>query len=392
MKGENLVGHVMLSNAQNWGRTFTASSGTSANAAVDSVDNISQENGKNNVNMLESYIWWKTNDMFSLKMGRGMFTLADGAVVSANDYEQIPKTFDGVLGAFDFGFMGLNVFGVKGAELGSGNPSAGTAALAYDREQNFYGFSADFKNLPDMIKMANVHLIKEVQDNNTATADATTATAGKDWLRFGLTVGGDWMNVDYKVTYANLSGKRRGLSAAANATNEVTTNASMLDLGAGYTFSDMMKLRIGAVYHMDSGDNDDETKTNNTYDGFHYDKHMYLPETGAISALGNLTYFGAKVTLEPMENTTVGLSYTDYSRSSEKAEVSNAVSHTAGTHKEKGLGNEVNILAGHKYSDAFNIGFRYSMWNYGEYFKKANAVEVKRAGTNQWLVSATLKF
>lgn len=404
MKGENLTGHVTLSNAQNWGRDI---------AGGDAVGNITQANSKNNVNLLESYIWWKTNDMFSMRTGRGMFNMADGAVVSPNMYEQIPTTFDGVLGTFDFGFMGLNVFGVKGAELGESTPTYNTqTALAYDKEQNFYGFSADFKNLPDMIKMANVHLIKESQDyqNAALTADATAATANKDWLRFGLTVGGDWMNLDYKATYANLSGKRKALKDdAVNSPKEMKTDAYMLDLGAGYSLPDMMKLRIGAKYHMDSGDNDGDStdrklNTNNTYDGFHVDKKKYLPNTRVITALGNLTYWGLDVSLEPMENTTVGLEYTSYSRSSDKAEVANAMGaagaqHLADTASDftnpntaKGLGSEFSLLAGHKYSEAFNIDFRYSMWTFGDYFKKTDQTEFKRQGINQWFVSGTLRF
>lgn len=113
MKGENLTGHVSLLNAQAWGRDI---------AAGDTADYTTQAANKNNVNMQESYIWWKTNDMFSLRAGRGGFTVADGSVVSANADEQIPTTFDGILGSFDFGFMGFNVFGVKGAELGASTP------------------------------------------------------------------------------------------------------------------------------------------------------------------------------------------------------------------------------------------------------------------------------
>lgn len=432
MKGESFTGHVTLLNAQTWGRDFANSPTAPTVNANDGASSISQSNGKNAVIVHESYIWWKNSDMMSWRIGRGGFTMADGSVVSKNEYEQIPTVFDGVLGSFDLGFMGLNVFGVKGAELGTGD-SGLPYQLAYDRESNFYGVSVDLKNMPDMIKMANIHLIKEIKDPmNTTTALATLNSSddlrglyvGRDYLRYGATVGGDYMNFDYKLTYAGLTGKNRwfrnGTTGDAK-DYDFNVEANMIDFAVGYAMPDMMNFHVGATYHQDSGDKDgarsvgSEASSSNTlngdkksdrYDPFHYDKHKYAAETGVIG-WGNLTAIGLGAEITPLEATTFGLKYLIYSRTSDKDTPNSTITHTAnsdataigtGRNTEKALGTEWSLTANHKYNEAFDIGFRYSMFDPGAYFKKtyaaaaANDADVKRDALSQWWLQAALKF
>lgn len=419
MKGESFTGHVTLLNAQTWGRSTALSGG------ADTATDISQSTAKNLIMLSESYIWWKNSDTMSWRFGRGGMTLADGAVVSMNDYEQIPTVFDGVLGSFDLGFMGLNIFGVKGAEIGTGEtPPA--YQLAYDRESNFYGVSADFKNLPDVLKMANLHLIKEVQDPHRTSA--TAGTAGKDYLRYGLTLGGDTAGFDYKATYAGVTGKDRyfqnGTASGTAKDFDFKVDANMIDAAFGYSMPDMMGFHVGVTYHQDSGDKDgaqvvgsaanpEDTangdKKNGRYDAFHYDKKKYAAQSRVSTPIigwGNLTAIGLGVSLVPVENTTVGLGYNMYSRTSDKDTPNTTISHTAtsetgvlgtGNNTEKALGNELNLTAEHRYSDAFDVNFRYSMFDPGAYFKKTQtsasaSTEVKRDGLSQWFLQARLKF
>lgn len=409
MKGESFTGHVTLLNAQTWGRSI---------ASGDSADEISQGASKNLVMVSESYIWWKNSDTMSWRFGRGGFQIADGSVVSVNDYEQVPTVFDGVLGSFDLGFMALNIFGAKGSEIATGQTDP-VYQLAYDREHNFYGFSADFKNLPDVLKMANAHVIKELQDPHRTST--TAGSSGKDYLRYGVTLGGDTAGFDYKATYAGVTGKDRfhNGGTTGNAKDyDFTVDANMIDAAFGYSMPDMMGFHIGATYHQDSGDKDGVSsatgtvapenaangdKKNGRYDPFHYDKKKYAAQSRVSTPIigwGNLTAIGVGLSLVPVENTTVGLGYNMYSRTSDKDTPNTTITHTqtsASSNNEKALGNELNFTAEHRYSEAFDVNFRYSMFDPGNYFKKSYSAadtytEVKRDGLSQWFLQARLKF
>ncbi len=380
-KGENFTGHLKFLNASTWGRdTTTGDLGTT---------DISRTGQDNTVVMLESWVWWKTNDMMSLRFGRGGMTIADGSVISTNDYEQVPRVFEGVMGSFDFGFAALNVFGVKAAELGTGAASAagGGFVNAYDRESNFSGLSFDFKNLPDALKMANVHVIMETQDVG-AGASASTAN-GKSNTRYGITLGGDTNNFDYKGTYAGVSGKNR----AADPNNDVKVNASMMDFAVGYTLAEMMSMRFGLVYHMDSGDNDDDTKTLNTYDAFHYNKHDYAGKMDMVG-WGNLTYVGGNFTMTPADRTNVGLEYLVFTRSSDKsaATMTGGIAAPGTNSDKKDIGSELDIWADHSYTDAFSMGARIGMFTPGEYLMYSGTTKTEKEGVTDFMVTGTYKF
>ena len=404
IKGEQFTASVKINNNSTWGRELSSG---------DTADEISQGNSDNLMTFADAWVWWKTNDMMSFRWGRGGFTIADGAVVSANDWEAVPTVFDGVLGSFDFGFMHLNVFGVKGAELGTGETPP-SYQLAYDRESNFYGMSADFKNLPDMIKMANIHILKEQQDPVNSAA-AATAVTGKDYIRYGVTVGGDYMGADYKLTYAGVTGKDR---AYKNGTTEAknydfTVDANMIDFAAGYTMAEMMNTRLGLVYHQDSGDSDgiasadyavandhanNGDKKNGTYDPFHYEKHDY---SGLMDIVGwgNLTDIGVVAKTTPMENTTFGRQYHMFTRSNDKtAKAVSGITHTAGAgNTEKAIGNELDFTASHKYTESFDMMFRFSTFSPGAYLTKNRTAagvetEVKRDPITQAFLQAKFKF
>lgn len=384
MKGESLTGHIKFLNAGEWGRDATTGDLTTTD--------ISRTGQDNTVVLLESWVWWKANDMLALRWGRGGMDIADGSVVSKNEYDQVPTVFEGVLGTFDFGFSTLNVFGVKSAELEKVSTSS-----AYDKEANFYGFSFDFKNLPDVIKMANLHVIFENQDKGAvlnATTASPTTLSGKSYTRYGLTIGGDVSGFDFKGTYAGLTGKQR----ATNADNDVTVNASMMDFAAGYTLADMMSMRLGLVYHSDTGENDDNTTTDDQkkttqYDAFHYDTHNYAGKMDIVK-WGNSTYVGGNFKMAPMDKTTLGLEYLVFTRSSTKAAASFATGRVSapGTNDKSDVGSELDFWVDHKYSDAFSTGIRIGMFTPGEYLMYSGATKTEKEGVTDAQIHATYKF
>jgi len=338
-KGEDLTATVTLLNAATWG---TEGNGLSTAGSLSPADT------DNSVLVSEAFVFWKAMDNFALKVGRGAMDLADGSVVSKNDWQQLPSTFEGVLGVYFTEWANVNVFGIKGMN--------DTATSADD--VNFYGASLDFKNLPEVLKMVNFHVLQ-------SKATGMAGVGAKDSkTRYGLTAKGDVAGFDYRATYAMYTGK---LEIGAASTDN---KAHMMDLEVGYSLPDVMNLRVAALYHADSGQ---DTSTDNTrYDAFFYEKHA---NAGLMDILnwGNLTYMKLGVALEPMEMTKVGLDFYKFTKSEKTDTTVGTPAGAAGTDDiittsatEDDLGSEIDLWATKALSNGTELNARVGKFSGGD--------------------------
>lgn len=289
-KGDDLTATVTLLNAGTWG-----------NDGVTNTSGDMTQDGDQGVYVYEAFAFWKAMDNFALKIGRGALDLADGSVVAKNDWEQTPYSFEGAYGAYFTEWANIGVFGVKGMN----DDAANTADV------NFYGLSVDFKNLPEVLKMLNFHVL---QSKATGIDPVGAVTEAKDTkTRYGVTAKGDVAGFDYRATYAMYTGELE-VQAPAPATSKSDHKASMLDAEVGYSLPDVMNMRIHALYHMDSGDDNLTGGDSESYDPFFYEKHS---NAGLMDIVGwgNSTYIKVGVALEPVEATTVGADYYMFSKS-----------------------------------------------------------------------------
>lgn len=341
-KGEDLMGQVTMMANSVWG---DGTLGGTVNGAP------SQDTG-GDMWVYEAWGFWKAMDNMSLRIGRGALQIADGSVIGLNEWEEQPKVFEGVLGTWYSEFANIHAFGVKGLDT-----------LATDEpEANFYGLSVDVKNLPEAIKMANIHLL---QVNKHFVPDTFMGQLSSgSVLRYGLTVGGGMMNIDYKATYAGYSGELK----SGTTTND--QSGSMLDLEAGYTFEDFMKWRIGANYHMDSGDDTTTANENEGYDPFHYNSHEAAGLMDIVE-WGNSTYIKIGTSFQPWENSVVGLDYYMFSLSEETGAPNIGGMWTApaaAATPSDDLGTEIDVYAHKTYANGFSAGLRYGVFTPGDYF------------------------
>lgn len=355
--GEKLSLHTTLLHNTLWGQgDGTTDGGAGLRNGVADAQNMLLVN--------EAYATWMMSDSTSLRFGRGSFTIADGTVISENDWERNPYSFEGVLATHDMEFGRLSGFFVKFADF----PAA--TSVIEDPETNAYGLSLDVKSVPDAIKMLNVHLIKVNRDELTLLGP----TAGEDSMRYGVTVGGETSGVDFNFTYAAVTGENIGERAAGSTAANQDISSNMMDLKVGYTLADVMGLRIGVDYHMDSGTSATSTK-DETYDSFYYQMHQ---NAGKMDILrwGNLSYIGVLLSLKPMENTTVGVDYYMFTQTEKDgASIFGAQNGTglaaAGDVTEDDLGTEIDLWATHKYDNGLEMKARYSMFTPGDEFKAA---------------------
>lgn len=376
-KGESITGRVRMINSMRWGALTGGS-----------TDNTAQPTQTNTNNLLyvnEAWMGWAINSNITMKAGRmALATVADGSVLSTNDWLENPYSSDGVQFIFDYDFGRIGVMGVKATDL----QTAGTAPLSSDPETNFYGISFDAKNLPEWLKIANFHVIQQNRDqsgtvtstnvNTLFTTDA--ANIGLNVMRYGITLGGDVSGVDYGITYAGHQGKviTKGL-VVGSAKDDVNWNSTMLDAKVGYTLADMMGLRIGVGYHQDGGQ-DNSTDSLTGYQPFFYERHANAGRMDLIG-WGNLTSTTVNVAFSPMENTKVGVEYWMFSRTKTEtasaayretqgsSNTNNTIGTASATNKDANIGTEIDVYATHQYDNGLSLTGRFGQFTAGDFLK-----------------------
>lgn len=384
---------------------YAAGTGDSSRGVLDGT-----RDGDNLLLVQEAYGTWNVNDEFNLRFGRGSFTMADGLVISANDWENTPFAFEGILAHYEMEFGRFGAWAAKFAEYSRGMsaatptspanpPTAGSGTDVSDPEANAYGLSFDLKTMPAWLKMVNVHVIKSQKATTPSAGDGTGTQAiafGQDITRYGVSVGGDMMNIDYHVAYAAQSGNYLRTPPTA----KLKTDGHMMHGVVGYKMPDFMNSRISFTYHMDTGKKNTATAEpdkSEAYDPYFYDRHA---NSGLMDIVdwGNLTYMSVGYTLTPMDQTDIGLQYHVFTRTEKKsgntagdnAKGLTGITSAATDDTKDDLGSEIDLVATRKYDSGFSIQARYGMFMPGKAFKLNNAD--KDATISQLFVEAKMNF
>lgn len=350
------AGFSLLHNAY-WGQSDPGVTGSGTGDSANGI-NDGTDNAENMVLVHEAYGTWMAADDLSLKFGRQTFAFGDGSVMDVNDWERVPYAFEGLSANYEmemgtvkaWAFQMAQFTGVSGGAYGSSGSSES------DPHHNTYGLSFDVKGMPEMIKVANIHVIKD----NKATTPGSSTQNGLDALRYGATVGVGMSAMDAKVTYARHEGDTIAQTTNGGATTKSDREGEMWNIDLGYTMEAMMNMRIGAFFHKDSAN---------------YDKYFAeLHENSGMMDLvewGNLTYYGLQVTMSPMDSTTAGLSFHMMKKTDEGTGVTiGNDSHFSGAPAaEEDLGNQINLWAEHKYDGGFSAVARVGHFMPGDAFK-----------------------
>lgn len=365
-KGEDLTATVTLLSAGTWGNVGAGNSSGDITAAGSDSD----------VLVYEAFAFWKAMDNFALKIGRGAMDLADGSVVSKNDWEQTPWAFEGAYGVYFTEWANIGVFGVKGMD-----DEATDTATTSEADVNFYGASLDFKNLPEWLKMLNFHVLSSHATGIDPDGAGAIQGVKDSKMRMGLTAKGDVGAIDYRATYAMYDGEQ--VITGAKSDNE----ASMIDAEVGFGLPDVMNMRIAALYHTDTGDSSAADTKNERYDAFFYEQHA---NAGLMDILnwGNLTYIKVGVALEPAEMTKVGVDYYMFTKSEETdatVGTTNAGTITTLT-TDDDLGSEIDLWYTRALSNSAELNARIGM------FKAGDAIGTTTEDITQASIGATFKF
>ncbi|MGE3975159.1 MAG: alginate export family protein [Bdellovibrionales bacterium] len=367
-RGDSLSGYVSIINHNFWGGTGGRTA--AGDYTYGNNENVGTGTAGNVFIVNEAWGWWKASDMAALKFGRSQMEIAGGAVAGPNDWQAIPNTFDGLQTMWDFEPVSLNLFGLKLRDL---NPNgAAQTTQTDDAESVMYGLVAGIKNLPEFLKKAEIHLLQTNDETTTSFVGATTSTDRNEIMRYGFIVGGDAANVDYKFITDMYTGKKK-VSPSTASTGDQNLTGSMFDLTVGYTLPEVMMLRIGGNYHMDSGG--EVTATDNkTYKPFHYSSHEFGGNMDVVQ-WGNVTYWGLNAGIKPTDDLGVRLDYLSYSRTSDRDSVSingatqSAETGTTTAGSSNKIGSEIDLTVTKTYGDNLSVWALYGVFTPDEFIK-----------------------
>jgi len=310
--------------------------------------------------------WWKATDSLSFKLGRIGIEIADGAVFAENDWENFPTAHEGLDILWDLDFAKLNFFAVKTHEYGA---VAGNS----DPERNFYMISADIKNMPETVKMANIHILQVNKDEATGSLPVV---GSQNFQHFGLTIGGDVNNIMYKATAAFQTGVYNKITTAPGSEQKLNTN--MFDVMVGYGLPETMGLKFSVGYHMDSGDSDAADDKQENYQTLYYDRHNYAGLMDVVR-WGNLTYWNLNSSIMPAEDLEVGAGFYMFDRTKDTGATTFGprFSTLTGTGTSKPIGSEFDLYANKAYDGGFKIGARFGAFMPGDFLKNTTPPQDK---------------
>ena len=370
-KGENLQAYLSVLHVSEFGAQNTEN-GDYSTVSTSSSSNTAAANNLLIVN--RAWGLWKATDTLSFRVGRFGINIADGLVFSDNEWENVPVAHEGLEAAFDTDYAKLSVFFIKTNELNSA-PLNQSGAPNSDPERNFYLLTADVKNLPDVIKTANIHVLAITRDRTDDGQNPPVKTYGaQTWQHAGITLGGDIHGFIYKATGAYQQG-----SFSKSPTLDQKINAYMYDVLIGWQKEENATFKITAGFHVDTGNDSSFLSTaadkTQRYQTLYYQKH----DTAGLMDLvrwGNLTEWNVEATYIPSEDFEAGIRYSMFTQT--QAGDPNGVSLgdryssiTTSTVAlgERNIGSEVDLFGTKSYEGGFHIGIDLGGFMPGDYFK-----------------------
>jgi hypothetical protein len=342
--------------------------------------------------------WWKATDSVSLKVGRFGIQIADGAFFDENDWDPYPTSFEGANIAWDMDWAKLNFYAVQTHDFsapnfnGRGtNPPAATTIPENNSNagREFYMISGDFKNLPEAIKTANLHVVQISKDASSPDV-ANGVTGSQNFQHIGLALDGELVGFTYKFDGAFQTGTFNNMTTAANPALPSNISATMFDISAGYHRAETMGLKVTANFHADTGANGTSSAA---YQPLYYDGHSYAGLMDVVG-WGNLTYYDLTASIMPMEDFEVGAGYYMFSRSNSGDTTTNpfaggryansvgglGTNGIGGFSSDSAIGSEADVWAAKTYDSGVKVGLRYGAFMPSDFMKNGT---VARSNTIQ---------
>ncbi len=200
---------------------------------------------------------------------------------------------------------------------------------ATDGDQLFSGIYLTLKNIPD--NTIDVYVLNDVR------------TAPRNEITYGARVAGMFADLDYTAEIAAQTG---------DVTSTTEREALAYAIKAGYTFPDVMGLRVGAEYDSATG-NEAGTTDNEAFNNLYPTNHYLYGFTDDINWT-NIQAWSVNASIKPSDNLKVALEYWDYT----------ADEPAAGVGDDKGT--EINVKGNYKLNDSVSCEAAYAFRDAGD--------------------------
>ncbi len=352
-----------LLQASQWGQGATNTTGNFGNTSNETPVNPNTRDEENFMSVNEAYATWMMSEDFNAKFGRMNFGFGDGTVMSVNDWQQQPMSYEGMNLNFEAEFGRFHGIAFKLKDLYAASASTSTNS---DPQHDLYGLIFDLKTMPEWLKSVNAFALQTVMD-------PTAAAAGGNMMMYGVGAGFMFAMIDLHADYVMETGK----TVSTFPSTKTDLEANMMQLEVGFNLPAVMGSRFFFNYHQDSGTKAGGTK-DKTYKSPYSEAHN---DTGMMDILnwGNLTAMSLGWTLKPMDNSSAGIAYHMFSKTVKEDTTVNAGKYgkllTAGgpTAAEAALGSEIDLWAEHNYGGGFSMTARLGQFMPGNAFKSAAA-------------------
>lgn len=220
---------------------------------------------------------WHVTDFLNLKFGRLSFELGRGLTYGFNDWEDIPSYYDGFATLFDWDVMELSIYGLKQKELDKASTS-----VASDPEETHYVIDVNFKELSDLITMADLNFVQVMSDIGQLPG-TTTLVQKQRVQRFGfdLVLAGVYYEIGNSLQYIT--------GSQTDGTTDSKVKQILFDGEFKFLIPDWNQLNLWVGYHYDTGDDTPTDGTSTQYQAFNYNLHNNAGRLDFFK-FGNLTF------------------------------------------------------------------------------------------------------
>jgi hypothetical protein len=251
---------------------------------------------------------WKVADFLNLKFGRQSLELGRGLVFGANEWENVPTYYDGVSALFDWTVLDLSFYALKTYDINR----SGRSSASIDNDNTNYIIDLKFKDLSDMITLANLNFVQTSGDVNNINPSATLATT-QSLQRFGFdyTLSGVYFETSGSMSY--VTGKK------TVAAGDLDVKQYMLDFEGKFMLPEWSRLNMWVGLHRDSGDKDSSDTKDDQYEPLGYNIHNNAGRLDFFK-FGNLTYIRGGASVHMLSDWYLGTEYFIFSKTTENGE------------------------------------------------------------------------
>ncbi len=236
-----------------------------------------EEDSSNDFQILTAFGDWHLGSSFYLNFGRMDLNWGNEIVVSRNNDDQRPYSFDGLIFGYDSETF---LFNAGALRVGDWDRGLGPGTTI-DPDESAYFVSLDFKSFGKTLKTAEFFLLR-LQSSDFVDSQNGVSLEGSSLNRIGFSLGGENGRFSYQLDYVNLLGSYNGGQSA---------KAYMGHLNLGYEFGDKNPGKLYLIGHIDTGDDASTDEVDEGYRPLYYNHHRYAGLMDVL-AWGNLTYYG----------------------------------------------------------------------------------------------------